>query len=99
MKTTTIKEVEFTKEELEQALEELNKPEFDYPLYKRCIVNHSDKGMIVKFNSLKGGLLVKKAKDGLHSPGTHYSTWTPHTNKDAWEDVIFNEERGLSWEC
>ena len=88
MKTIKLNDIsiEVTKEQLEQALAEINRPEFDYPL---CFKSRTD-NIIVLFNSLSKGIRLNG-----YSAGTEGEYLTPHTDKDLWEQIPYDTERGF----
>ena len=89
-----LKELEKKYEELGVEIEKLKKEEeFTYPIYKRYIANHPAKGMIVKFTSIEeNGEVVLST--GIYKLG-EINNWTPPTDTNVWEDVTYDEERGL----
>ena len=60
---------------------------FEYPMWFECISKHCDNGMIVKFESLTKGILVKKADNGHHKMDKGLVHWTEHTNTSVWKQV------------
>ena len=63
---------------------------FDYPLFKRG----KGTGVIIKFTSLRTGIVVGKGEQRLNIGDTSDS-FVRHTNTDAWEDVPYDSELGL----
>ena len=60
---------------------------FEYPMWFECISKHCDNGMIVKFDSITRGILVKEANDGCHKIGKGLVHWVEHTNTHVWKQV------------
>lgn len=96
MKTVIIKDVYlreavFTKEQLEQALEEFNKPEFDYPI---CCKDKAT-NLIILFHSKDEGTILRDRDNNMDRIGETSNNWTDHTNTDVWEEIPYDKERGF----
>jgi hypothetical protein len=92
MKTITIKDVYlreavFTKEQLEQALEEFNKPEFDYPICCKSKIEGDD--TVVLFSTESEGI-------NLTRPNGYTEYYIqPHTDSTIWEQIPYDKEKVL----
>ena len=69
--------------------------DYKYPMWFKCISNHDDNGMIVKFTSLKEGDLVQEAKNGCHKIGKTSHYWIRHDDKSVWEDVTDEYKKSI----
>ncbi len=91
MKTIKIKgNIEVTKAELEEALKEFNKPEFEYPMAFRSKYN---KDLIVLFDGIKSGNVI--GKKSRYDIGHYAPDWTKHTNTTRWQQIPYDKERGF----
>lgn len=92
MKTITINNVsvEVTKEQLQEALDEFDKPEFDYPI---CCKTKTT-GLVMLFSSDKEAVVLKADKDNYHTVGEVCKVWG-HTDKSIWKEIPYDKERGL----
>lgn len=85
-----LKELQKKYEELGAEIEKLKKEEEStYPIYKK----HTTSNLVVKFIGLEDGI-VKNGNSTWRIADTS-NVWTRHTDKDTWEDIAFDEERGL----
>ncbi len=82
--------VEVTKAELEEALKEFDKPEFDYPMAFR---SKRSKDLVVLFDRIKSGKVISKTSD--YNTGYYAFDWAKHTNTDAWQQIPYDKERGF----
>lgn len=76
-------------DELQRQIDEL-KNETEYPVF--CYLFDSDKPIIVRFDGLKSGEVIKQ---GSLEFGHKADDWNPCTNKNIWEPLSYNKERGL----
>ena len=93
MKTIKLNDVsiEVTKEQLQEALAEFDKPVFDYPL---AFIGEHDKA-IVLFDSLRSGTVIKKGNcTNSRDLGETFNGWIPHTH-NYWEPIPYDAERGF----
>jgi hypothetical protein len=78
-------------EKLEKELAELKAElKTEYPMYKRSTVSKC----IVKFTGRTEGE-VMVVGNGVHTKGEFSTGWIPHGVKTIWEDVIYDEEKGM----
>ena len=93
MKTIKINNVEvtLTKEQLEEALKEFDKPKFDYPI---CCKSKQT-GEVVVFTGMQKGEVLKVDKDEYYNLGYKSENFHPHTNKTVWEEIPYDRERGF----
>ena len=93
MKTIKINNVDvtLTKEQLQEALKEFDKPEFDYPICCRAKLT----GEVVVFTGIKKGEVLKVDKDEYYHLGCKSENFHPHTNKNIWEEIPYDKERGF----
>jgi len=83
--------VEVTKEQLEEALAEFDKPKFDYPLAFMQELSQE----IVLFDSLTSGTVLKQGTNWYSNKKGEYSeNWMPHTN-NYWKPIPYDKERGF----
>lgn len=96
MKTVTIRdfylrEAVFTKEQLEQALAEFDKPTFDYPI---CCVGKEDKAIIL-FDGIESGVVLKQGDHPMSRViGETYGHWIDHTDS-YWTQIPYDREKGF----
>ena len=92
-----LEELEKKYAELGKEIQALKENEIKYPIYfevKYPIYCKSKlTGIIVKFDSLKSGIVVKKSY--IHDIGYKGNNLAPHTNTDAWEQLEVDEETGF----
>lgn len=70
---------------------EESKPEFTYPMYFECIRTHSNEGMIVKFETIEIGQIVKSGKKLGATKEFDTKSFTRHTDQQTWKQVNFDE--------
>lgn len=68
-----------------------SKPEFTYPMYFECIRTHSNEGMIVKFETIEKGQIVKSGKKLGATKEFDIKGFTMHTDQQTWKQVDFDE--------
>lgn len=92
MKTITLNNIEvtLTKEQLEQALAEFNRPDFDYPICCKSILT----GNVILYTDLKEGTLLAKAISSLLKVGHYSDDWTSHTDSTMIQ-IPYDAERGF----
>ncbi len=91
MKTIKIKgNIEVTKAELEEALKEFDKPEFEYPM---AFMSKHTNGLIVLFDGISLGKVVSKVPK--YDIGYTSVYWTKHTDTDVWQQIPYDKERGF----
>jgi len=83
-------ELELPEKEALALIEKYQKPEFEYPVFKRGKLS----GVIVKFTELTKGTAVWSgtSKDVI---GQEDNDWISHTEKDTWQDIAYDAERDL----
>lgn len=69
-----------------------SKPEFTYPMYFECIRTHANEGMIVKFETIEIGQIVKSGKKIGATKEFDIKSFTRHTDQQAWKQVNFDEK-------
>ena len=65
--------------------------EFTYPMYFECIRIHANEGMIVKFETIEKGQIVKSGKKLGATKEFDICRFTRHTDKETWIQVDFDE--------
>lgn len=65
--------------------------EFTYPMYFECIRTHSNEGMIVKFETIEKGQIVKSGKKLGATKEFDTKGFTMHTDQQTWKQVNFDE--------
>lgn len=69
--------------------------EFTYPMYFECIRTHANEGMIVKFETIESGQIVKSGKKlGATKKFDIERFFTRHTDQQAWKQINFDETIG-----
>lgn len=68
-------------EKLKDKIYSIQDPEFEYPM----VFEHKDTGIIVKFDALKSGVVLKK--DDFSSVGHYYDDWIMHDNSTVWKQI------------
>lgn len=76
-------------DELQRQIDEL-KNETEYPVF--CYLFDSKKPVIVRFDGLKSGEVIKQ---GYWEFGHKADDWNNFTNTDYWKQLPYNKERGL----
>lgn len=69
-----------------------SKPEFTYPMYSECIRTHANEGMIVKFETIEIGQIVKSGKKIGATKEFDIKSFTRHTDQQTWKQVNFDEK-------
>ena len=62
-----------------------------YPMYFECIRTHSNEGMIVKFETIEIGQIVKSGKKLGATKEFDIKRFTMHTDQQTWKQVNFDE--------
>jgi len=83
--------VELSKAELEKMLQEIDKEEFDYPI---CCKRKGN-SLIVLFDALGNGKVLHTDNCKDWNVGNYHKNWIDTTNKDRWEQIPYDKERGL----
>ena len=65
--------------------------EFTYPMYFECIRTHANEGMIVKFETIEMGQIVKSGKKLGATKEFAIKSFTRHTDQQTWKQVNFDE--------
>ena len=65
-----------------------------YPMYFECIRTHSNEGMIVKFETIEIGQIVKSGKKLGATKEFDIKSFTRHTDQQTWKQVDFNKAIG-----
>ena len=84
-----LEELEKKYAELGKEIQALKENKLQCPIYCKSKLT----GIIVKFDSLKSGIVVKKSY--IHDIGYKGNNLAPHTNTDAWEQLEVDEETGF----
>lgn len=71
--------------------ESKQKTEFTYPMYFECIANHANEGMVVKFETIELGQIVKSGKKLGATKEFDIKSFTRHTDQQTWIQVNFDE--------
>ena len=69
-----------------------SKPEFTYPMYFECIRTHANEGMIVKFETIEVGQIVKSGKKLGAIKEFDIKSFTRHNDQQTWKQVNFDEK-------
>jgi len=72
-------------------IQDESKPEFTYPMYFECIRTHANEGMIVKFETIEIGQIVKSGKKLGATKEFDIKSFTMHTYQQTWKQVNFDE--------
>ena len=68
-------------------------PEFEYPLY----MQHRYGRQVIKFTDMhEGTVVVKGITKGSETVGASSQSFVEHTNRDEWQPIAFDEERGIA---
>lgn len=62
-----------------------------YPMYFECIRTHGNEGMIVKFETIELGQIVKSGKKLGATKEFDIKSFTRHTDQQTWKQVNFDE--------
>lgn len=65
-----------------------------YPMYFECIRTHANEGMIVKFETIEIGQVVKSGKKLGATKEFDIKRFTRHTDQQTWKQVNFNKAIG-----
>ena len=92
MKTIKLNNVEvtLTKEQLQQALEDFDKPKFDYPICCKSVRT----GNVILYTDLKEGTLLTKGVYNTLKVGHYLDDCIPHTDGGMVE-IPYDTERGF----
>ena len=72
--------------------ESKQKTEFTYPMYFECIRTHANEGMIVKFETIELGQIVKSGKKLGATKEFDIKSFTRHTDQQTWKQVDFDKK-------
>lgn len=84
-----LEELEKKYAELGKEIQALKENKVQYPIY--CKGKYT--GLIVKFDSLKSGIVVKESIE--FSVDCYKNNWTPHTDTDTWEQLEVDKITGF----
>lgn len=72
-------------------IQDESKPESTYPMYFECIRTHANEGMIVKFETIEIGQVVKSGKKLGATKEFDIKSFTKHTDQQTWKQVNFDK--------